>query len=137
MLDEEFTAQITVEKLNADASEIAATLRSEKNRLQELKEKADEAGEETLVDELQRVEKDIILNFNNTLEVAAQREIWAKTLASLRAPLAAVRTLKADDAGFIAAIDKTLEEVKQYEDGVSPVFAQIEAAQLDGAGGAA
>ncbi|MBW7832008.1 MAG: MCP four helix bundle domain-containing protein [Simplicispira suum] len=91
----------------------------------------------TTLGEMRRVEKDIILNFNNAVEVASQREIWAKTLASLRARLAAVRTLKADDASFTTAIDKTLEEVKQYEDGVSPVFAQIEAAQLDGAGGAA
>ena len=91
----------------------------------------------TTLGEMRRVEKDIILNFNNAVEVASQREIWAKTLASLRTRLAAVRTLKADEASFTTAIDKTLQEVKQYEDGVSPVFAQIEAAQLDGAGGAA
>ena len=91
----------------------------------------------TTLGEMRRVEKDLILNFNNAVEVGAQREIWAKTLASLRERLAAVRTLKADDAGFTEAIDKTLAEVKQYEEGVSPVFAQIEAAQLDGAGGAA
>ena len=91
----------------------------------------------TTLGEMRRVEKDIILNFNNAVEVASQREIWAKTLASWRTRLAAVRTLKADEASFTTAIDKTLQEVKQYEDGVSPVFAQIEAAQLDGAGGAA
>ena len=58
LLDEEFTAQLEIEKPSANASEIAASLRSEKNRLQELREKADEAGEETLVEELQRVEED-------------------------------------------------------------------------------
>jgi molecular chaperone DnaK len=58
LLDEEFTQQMTIEKANADASQIEATLRSEKDRLQELKEKADEAGEDMLVDELQRAEED-------------------------------------------------------------------------------
>jgi molecular chaperone DnaK len=58
LLDEDFTAQLEIVKPSANASEIAASLRSEKTRLQELKEKADEAGEETLVDELQRAEED-------------------------------------------------------------------------------
>ena len=64
----------------------------------------------TTLGEMRRVEKDIILNFNNAVEVASQREIWAKTLASLRTRLAAVRTLKADEASFTTAIDKTLQE---------------------------
>jgi len=91
----------------------------------------------TTLGDLRRTEKDIILNFNNSVEVSAQRESWAKTLASLRARLEAVRTLKAGDSAFGAAIDKALDEIKQYEEGVSPVFEQIERAQLDGAGGAA
>jgi molecular chaperone DnaK len=58
LLDEEFTKQLEIEKPHADPSQIEATLRSEKTRLQELREKADDAGEETLVEELQRVEED-------------------------------------------------------------------------------
>src|SRR5690606_30013606 len=75
----------------------------------------------TTLGEMRRIEKDIILNFNNAVEVAAQRELWQQTLASLRERLAAVRSLKADNAGFGAAIGKALEEIKLYEDGVSPV----------------
>jgi len=91
----------------------------------------------TTLGDVRRVEKDIILNFNNAVEVASQRELWAKSMTALRTALTKVRERKAGDAQFTAAIDKTLEEIKQYDAGVSPVFAQIEAAQLDGAGGAA
>ncbi len=87
--------------------------------------------------DLRRTEKDIILNFNNAVEVAAQRATFGSQLSALRTQLAEVRKRKADDAGFTAAIDKTLSEIMEYETGVTPVFAQIEQAQLDGAGGAA
>ena len=91
----------------------------------------------TALGDLRRAEKDIIINFNNTVEVAALRESWGKTLAALRKSLADVRQVQAGDAAFVAAIDKSLDEIKQYGAGVVPIFDQIGRAQVDGAGGGA
>ena len=91
----------------------------------------------TTLGDLRRTEKDIIINFNNSVEVSALREAWAKTLAALRKSLTDVRQVQAGDAEFVASIDKSLEEIKQYETGISPIFEKIEGAQLDGAGGGA
>ena len=91
----------------------------------------------TSLGDLRRAEKDIIINFNNTVEVAALRESWGKTLAALRKSLAGVRQVQAGDADFVAAIDKSLGEIQQYEAGIVPIFDQIERAQIDGAGGGA
>ena len=91
----------------------------------------------TALGDLRRAEKDIIINFNNTVEVAALRESWGKTLAALRKSLAEVRQVQAGDAAFVAAIDKSLDEIQQYEAGIVPIFDQIERAQIDGAGGGA
>jgi len=91
----------------------------------------------TTLGNLRRAEKDIIINFNNSVEVAALRESWSKTLASLRKSLADVRQVQQGDAEFVQAIDQSLAEIKQYEDGISPIFEQIERAQVDGAGGGA
>ena len=91
----------------------------------------------TALGDLRRAEKDIIINFNNTVEVAALRESWGKTLAALRKSLASVRQVQAGDADFVAAIDKSLGEIQQYEAGIVPIFDQIERAQIDGAGGGA
>ncbi|TMU80549.1 chemotaxis protein, partial [Bacillus sp. BHET2] len=97
----------------------------------------DMADLRTTLGNLRRSEKDIILNFNNSVEVAAQREAWTKMLAALRKSLADVRQVQSGDAAFVAAIDKAIAEIQQYEAGISPIFEQIERAQLDGAGGAA
>ncbi len=97
----------------------------------------DMADLRTTLGTLRRTEKDIILNFNNSVEVAAQRETWARTLAALRKSLTAVRQVQAGDPAFAGSIDKALAEIQQYEAGISPIFEQIERAQLDGAGGAA
>ena len=91
----------------------------------------------TTLGDLRRTEKDIIINFNNSVEVSALRETWAKTLATLRKSLADVRQVQSGDAAFVESIDKSLAEIKQYETGISPIFEQIERAQLDGAGGGA
>jgi methyl-accepting chemotaxis protein len=91
----------------------------------------------TSLGDLRRAEKDIVINFNNSVEVAALRESWGKTLAALRKSLADVRQVQAGDAAFVAAIDKSLDEIKQYETGIAPIFDQIERAQIDGAGGGA
>ncbi|BEP95257.1 HAMP domain-containing protein [Acidovorax sp. sif1233] len=91
----------------------------------------------TTLGDLRRTEKDIIINFNNSVEVSALRETWAKTLAALRKSLADVRQVQSGDAAFVESIDKSLAEIKQYETGISPIFEKIEGAQLDGAGGGA
>ncbi len=57
-LDEEFTQQVDIEKASADPAEIVQTLRKEKDRLEELKDKADEAGENDLIEELEKLEDD-------------------------------------------------------------------------------
>ncbi len=91
----------------------------------------------TVLGDLRRIEKDIIINYNNSVEVSTLRERWAATLADLRKSVAAVRQVQAADADFVATIDKSLEEIKLYETGIHPIFEQIEGAQLDGAGGGA
>ena len=91
----------------------------------------------TVLGDLRRIEKDIIINFNNSVEVSTLRERWTAMLAELRKSVAAVRQVQAADADFVATIDKSLEEIKLYEVGINPIFEQIEGAQLDGAGGGA
>jgi molecular chaperone DnaK len=57
-LDEEYKMQVDVEKAIADPAQITQTLRSEKVRLAELKERAEEAGESSVVEELEGLESD-------------------------------------------------------------------------------
>ena len=71
----------------------------------------------TTLGDLRRIEKDIIINFNNSVEVSTLRERWAAALAALRKSLGAVRQVQAEDAEFVGVIDKVLDEVKQYEIG--------------------
>lgn len=91
----------------------------------------------TTLGDLRRTEKDIIINFNNAVEVSTLRETWAKTLASLRKSLADVGRVQSGDAAFVGSIDQALSEIQKYETGIAPIFEQIERAQLDGAGGGA
>ena len=91
----------------------------------------------TTLGDLRRAEKDIIINFNNTIEVSNGRDLWKKSLQNLTKGMADVRKVQAADASFAEAIDKALAEVKEYEAGISPVFEQIERAQIDGAVGGA
>ena len=91
----------------------------------------------TTLGDLRRTEKDIIINFNNAVEVSTLRETWAKTLASLRKSLADVGRVQSGDTAFVGSIDQALSEIQKYETGIAPIFEQIERAQLDGAGGGA
>ena len=91
----------------------------------------------TTLGNLQRAEKDIIINYNNVLQVGELREQWNKTLASLRANLGKVRTTQAGDAAFTKEIDKILAEIKDYAEGLDPVFQRVQDAQIDGAAAAA
>ncbi len=97
----------------------------------------DISGVRTTLGEARRLEKDIILNFNNSVESARLRGLWTAAVGSLNAELTALRQRTQGNAQFTEAIDKTLAEVKKYQDGVAPVLEKIEFAQLDGAGGAA
>ena len=86
---------------------------------------------------LRRAEKDIIINFNNAVEVQALREGWSRQLDALRKSMAQVREVQAGNVEFTGALDKALAEVGQYEGGLVPIFDQIERALLDGAGAGA
>jgi methyl-accepting chemotaxis protein len=91
----------------------------------------------TTLGELRRHEKDIIINFNNSVEVSALRERWLATSNALHKRVADVRATQSGNAEFISALDKSLADLKQYEDGIQPIFEQLERAQIDGAGGGA
>ncbi|PWW47931.1 methyl-accepting chemotaxis protein [Melaminivora alkalimesophila] len=91
----------------------------------------------TSLGQLRRVEKDIVINFNNSVEVSALREAWTGQLGALRSGLSTVRGAHEGDAQFTAAVDQALAEIKLYADGITPIFEQIERAQLDGAGAGA
>lgn len=58
ILDEEFTKQLTLETTTADAAQIATTLRTEQKRMEDLKQKAEESGEQELVEELDGLAED-------------------------------------------------------------------------------
>ncbi len=66
----------------------------------------------TTLGDLRRAEKDIIINFNNTIEVSNGRDLWKKSLQNLTKGMADVRKVQAADASFAEAIDKALAEVK-------------------------
>ncbi|MDB4055810.1 hypothetical protein N9496_07490, partial [Akkermansiaceae bacterium] len=58
LLDEEFIKQLEIEKQTANAGQISATLGEEKQRLRELKKQAEEAGDESLIEDLENLESD-------------------------------------------------------------------------------
>lgn len=91
----------------------------------------------TTLGDVRRAEKDIIISFNNAVEVGALRDSWKKSLGALNKGLADVGQAQAKDPAFTDAIKKSLAELKEYEAGISPVFEQIERAQVDGAVGGA
>jgi methyl-accepting chemotaxis protein len=80
-------------------------------------------------------EKDIIISFNNAVEVAELRTGWLKALAAFRQGVTALHT--SDDLVYATAAKTVLVEIKAYADGLSPVLEKIEGAQIDGAVGGA
>src|SRR3989344_4433931 len=70
-------------------------------------------------------------------ELFSQRVQTLTDMSDLRTTLGEVRQVQSGDAEFVASIDKSLDEIKQYETGIAPIFEKIEGAQLDGAGGGA
>ena len=97
----------------------------------------DMADLRTTLGNLSLAEKEIIINYNNTVEVSKLREDWATMLAQLNKSLAATKEHQKQDAEFTASIDKVVAELQQYETGIKPILQQIEDAVLDGAGGGA
>jgi len=97
----------------------------------------DMADLRTTLGNLSLAEKEIIINYNNTVEVSKLRENWAAMLAQLNKSLAETKEHQKQDAEFTATIDKAVAELQQYETGIKPILQQIEDAVLDGAGGGA
>jgi methyl-accepting chemotaxis protein len=87
----------------------------------------------TTLGDVRRIEKDILINANNAVEVAALRERWQKSLASLRGGMNTLAKAQADDTAYQKGLASVGDLLKQYESGIAPVLAQIEAAQIDGA----
>ncbi|MEO5794003.1 MAG: methyl-accepting chemotaxis protein [Rhodoferax sp.] len=87
--------------------------------------------------QVRRNEKDIIISFNNAVEVAVLRESWQKSLQSFGKGLAALRSSQGSDTTYLKMLDTSQAEIKAYTDGMSPVLAQIEGAQIDGSVGGA
>jgi molecular chaperone DnaK len=145
LLDEEFSEQLVIEKMTADASVITNTLREEKKRLNELKEKAEEAGEESIVEELERLESDKdrdeavraakgdagaaekaqarVLELQNQLDLAEKKLMWPTLVTEARDLQEEVSQI-ADDHGNQSQKDK-VEDWSEAIDGI------IEKKQVD------
>jgi molecular chaperone DnaK len=127
LLDEEFIKQLEIEKMNADPLVIGATLREEKQRLNELKEKAEEAGDQGIVEELERLESDRdrdqavrdakgdagaaekaqarVLELQNQLDAAEKKLKWPTLIAEAHELQGELKQL-ADDHGSSDLQDK-------------------------------
>ena len=66
----------------------------------------------TTLGDVRRAEKDIIINFNNAVEVGTLREHWTSSLAAFNKGMAKVREVQKDDLAFGKTIDNALTEVK-------------------------
>ncbi|WP_394791568.1 methyl-accepting chemotaxis protein [Rhodoferax sp.] len=87
--------------------------------------------------QVRRNEKDIIISFNNAVEVAALRESWQKSLQTFGKGLAELRKSQGNDTTYVKIIETSQTEIKAYTEGMGPVLAQIEGAQIDGSVGGA
>ncbi len=87
--------------------------------------------------QVRRNEKDIIISFNNAVEVAVLRESWQKSLQSFGKGLADLRSNQGSDTTYVQMLDTSQAEIKAYTEGLAPVLTQIEAAQIDGSVGGA
>ena len=87
--------------------------------------------------QVRRNEKDIIISFNNAVEVATLRESWQKSLKSFDKGLADLRSGQGSDTTYLKMLDTAQAEIKAYTEGLGPVLAQIEGAQIDGSVGGA
>jgi molecular chaperone DnaK len=147
LLDEEFSKQLEIEKMNADASVISATLRDEKQRLNELKEKAEEAGDGSMVEELERLESDKdrdqavrdakgdagaaekaqarVLELQNKLDLAEKKLKWPTLVAEARELQDDMKQL-ADDHGTNDLQDKA----EDWSEAVDAIIQKMQTERL-------
>lgn len=104
---------------------------------QQVQTLSDVAELRTTLGDIRRTEKDIIVNFVNSVEVGLLRESWTKSIGTLTNGLGQLQRAKTADSEFVEAIGKALVEVEEYRKGLNPVFEQIERAQIDGSVGGA
>ncbi|WP_019573838.1 methyl-accepting chemotaxis protein [Curvibacter lanceolatus] len=83
--------------------------------------------------DIRRSEKDIIISFNNSVEVANLREAWKKQLGSLLSATSTLQTQNADDSALTESLKQVQAALKEYETGLTPILEQVERAQIDGA----
>ena len=83
--------------------------------------------------DIRRSEKDIIINFNNSVEVGNLREAWKKQLGSLIGATSTLQSQNAEDAALTESIKQVQAALKEYETGLTPILEQVERAQIDGA----
>ncbi|WP_259372169.1 methyl-accepting chemotaxis protein, partial [Caldimonas mangrovi] len=86
----------------------------------------------TSMAQVRRIEKDMIIDHNNTVKVGELKEHWKQALEQTRAQLSELsRQLKNERD---AALSKqALASLQQYDEGMAPIIEQIERAQIDGA----
>ena len=83
--------------------------------------------------DVRRSEKDIIINFNNTVEVGNLREAWKKQLGGLGSATQALADKNAGDPTLTEPLKQVSSALKEYEAGLTPILEQVERAQIDGA----
>ena len=83
--------------------------------------------------DIRRSEKDIIISFNNSVEVGNLREAWKKQMGSLQGAIATLQGQNSDDASLTESLKQVLAALKEYETGLNPILEQVERAQIDGA----
>src|SRR5450830_740760 len=83
--------------------------------------------------DIRRSEKDIIINFNNSVEVGNLRESWKKQLGSLLGATGTLQSQNAEDAALTESLKQVQAALKEYETGLTPILEQVERAQIDGA----
>ncbi|MDD0839496.1 methyl-accepting chemotaxis protein [Curvibacter sp. HBC61] len=83
--------------------------------------------------EVRRSEKDIIISFNNSVEVANLRESWTKQLNGLQAGAQTLASQHPEEPALVDALKQVQAALKEYQAGLTPILEQVERAQIDGA----
>jgi len=89
-------------------------------------------GVRSLMSEVRRLEKDIIIDHNNAAKVADLKDQWQQASAQAHARLEKLLGQLANPRDLELARQAQVA-LKEYEQGIAPIIEQIERAQLDGA----
>ncbi|TCP08902.1 methyl-accepting chemotaxis protein [Caldimonas thermodepolymerans] len=89
-------------------------------------------GVRSLMSEVRRLEKDIIIDHNNAAKVADLKDQWQQASAQAHARLEKLVGQLANPRDLELA-RQAQAALKEYEHGIAPIVEQIERAQLDGA----